>query len=92
MFAERLLSTMILLVLNPSIMSILTRGSSYGCFTLLVSSSEKNMSLSIRLYFKDGILWMLFTCLWCDFLRGLNDPSVDSPLAIVLISPIELCG
>ena len=86
------LSTRILLVLNPSIISIITRGSSYCCFTPLASSSKKRMSLSVRLYFKGGILWMLFTYLCCDFLRDLNNPSMDGPLVIIFISPITLCS
>ena len=85
--AELPLSTRILLVLNTSVISIITRGSSCDCFTPLASSSEKRMSLSVRLYFRGGILWMLFTCLYCDFLRDLNNPPV-----IIFISPIAFCG
>ena len=92
MFVELPLSTRILLVLNPSIISIITKWSSCGYFTPLASSSEKRKSLSICLYFKGGILWMLFTCFCYDFLRDLNDPSVDGPPMIVFISPITLCG
>ena len=92
MSIELLLSMRILLVLNPSIMSIITRGSSYGCFTSLASSSENRMSLSILLCLRGGILWMLFTCLCCDFLRDLNNPPVDGPLVIAFISPIALYG
>ena len=91
MSVELPLSTRILLVLNPSVISIITRGSSCGCFTPLASSSEKRMSLSVRLYFRGGILWMLFTYLCCDFLRDLNDPFVDGSHIIVFISPITLC-
>ena len=86
------LSTKILLVLNPSIMSIITNGSSWGCFTLLASTFENRISLSYCLYFRGVILWMLFTYLWYDFLRDLNDPPVDDPPVIVFISPIVLCG
>ena len=85
------LSMRILLVLNPSIMSIMTRGSSCGCFTLLTSSSKNRMSLFVLLYFRGGILWMLITCLCCDFLRDLKNPLVDGPPVIVFISPITLC-
>ena len=92
MFAELPLSTSILLVLNPSILSIMTKGSSWGCFTSLASSSEKNMSLSVRLCFKGGILWTLFTCLWHVFLKDLNNPPVDGPHVIIFISPIMLSG
>ena len=92
MSAELQLSTRILLVLNPSIMSIITKGPSCGCFTLLASFSENRMSLSVFLYFKGGILWMLFTCRCIDFLRDINDPPVDGPPVIIFISPIALCG
>ena len=91
MSIELPLSMRILLVLNPSIISIITRGSLCGCFTPLVSSSENRISLSVRLCFKGGILWMLFTCLWYEVLRDLNDPLVDGPLVIVFISLIALC-
>ena len=92
MSVELPLSTRILLVLNPSIMSIVTKGSSWGYFTPLASSYEKNMSLFVHLCFKGGILWMLFTYLWYDLLRDLNDPFVDGPPVIVFISPITLGG
>ena len=72
MSVELLLSTRILLVLNLSIISIITKGSSCS-------------------YFKGGILWMLFTYLWYDFLRDLNDPLVDGSPVTVFISPIALC-
>ena len=91
MFAELPLSTRTLSILNPSIISIITRGSSCGCFTPLASSFENMMSLSVRLCFKGGILWILFTCLYCDFLRDLNNPPVDGPSVIIFISPIALC-
>ena len=89
---ELLLFMRILLVLNPSIMNIITRGSSCDYFTPLVSSFENRMLLSVLLYFRGGILWMLFICLCCDFLKDLNDPPVDGPLVIVFISFIALCG
>ena len=63
MFVELALSTRILLMLNPSIISIMTKGSSCGYFSPLTSSSEENMSLFVRRCFKGGVLWMLFTCL-----------------------------
>ena len=81
----------ILLVLNPPIMSIITKGSSCCCFTPQASFSMNRMSLSVFLFFWGGILWMLFTCLYCDFLRDLNDSLVDGPLRIAFISPIALC-
>ena len=84
------LFTRILLVLNPSIVSIMTKRSSLGCFTPLVSSSKKNMPLSVCLYFKKGILWTLFTCLWYDFLKDLNNPPMDGLPMIVFISLITL--
>ena len=42
MSAEFLLSTQTLLVLYPSMVSMITRGSSCGCLTPLASRSEKN--------------------------------------------------
>ena len=92
MSTELPLSMRILLVLNHSIMSMIIRGSSCGCFTALTSSSENRMSLSILLYLRGGILWILFTCLCYDFLWDLKDPPVDSPPMIIFISPIVLCG
>ena len=92
MFTELLLFMRILLVLNPSIMSIITRELSCDCFTPLAFSSKNRMSLSILLCLKGGILWMLFTCLFCDFLRDLNDPLVDGLPVIVFISLIALYG
>ena len=92
MSAELPLSTKTLLVLNPSIMIIMTNESSWGCFTLLASFSEKHISWFVRLYFRGGRLWTLFTCLWYDSLRDLNDPLTDGPPMIVFISPIALCG
>ena len=72
-------------MLNLSIISIITKRSSYGCFTPLASSFENRMSLSIYLCFRGDILWMLFICLYCDFLMDLNDALVD-----VFISSIAL--
>ena len=87
MSAELSLSTRTLLVLNPSIMSITTRGSSCGCFTLLASSSKKTISkVSLLLHFDEGVVWTLLTCLYCDFLRDINDPpAVRPPLIIIMI-------
>ena len=56
MSAELPLSTGTLLVLKPSIMIMMTRGSSWGYFTSLASSSEKYMSWFVRLCFKGGKL------------------------------------
>ena len=80
MSAELPMSTRILLVLNPFIINIITRGSLCSCFTPLTSSFEKKMSLFVHLCFMGGILWMLFTCLYCDFLRDLNNPPIDGLL------------
>ena len=92
MSTELLLFIRILLVLNPSIMNMIIKGLSCGCFTPLASSSKNRMFLSVLLCLRGGILWMLFTCLYYDFLRDLKDPSVDDPPVIVFISPIALCG
>ena len=48
MSAELPLSMRILLVLNPSIFNIMTKGSLWGYFTPLVSPSLKDMSRSVR--------------------------------------------
>lgn len=93
MSAELPLSIRILLVLNPFTMSMITKGSSCGYFMSLASSSENRMSLFVfLLYLRSGILWTLFTCLYCDFLRDLKDPPVDGPPVIIVISPITLYG
>ena len=89
---ELSLSTRILLVLNPSIVSIMTKGSLWGCFTPLASSSLKDMSWFACFCLSEGVMWTLFTYLWHAFLRGLNDPSVNGPPVIVFISPITVCG
>ena len=86
MSAEIPLSTRTLLVLNPSIMIMMTRGSSWGCFTPLASSSEKHMSWLVRLCFRGGRLCTLFTCLWYDFLRERNEPPMVGPPVIVFLS------
>ena len=90
MSTELPLSMRILLVLKPSTVSIITKGSLWGCFTPLTSSSEKVMSRSVHLCLNGGILWTLFTCLWHAFLRDPNDPPMDGPPMIVFISPITL--
>ena len=91
MSAELPLSTRILLVVNPFIFSIITKGSLWGCFTPLASTSLKHMSRSVCYCLNGGIVWTLFTCLWYTFLRDLNNPSVKSPLVIVFIAPIASC-
>ena len=92
MSTELPLSIRTLLVLNPSIMSMITKGLSCGCFTPLASSFENRMSLSVILYLRGGILWTLFTYLYCDFLRDIKDPPVDGPSMIIFISPIAFCA
>ena len=92
MSAELPLSTKILLVLNPSIFSIITNGSLWGSFTPLASASLKDVSWSVRLCLNGGTIWTLFTYLWHAFLRDLNDPLVRGPPAIVFISRLYLGG
>ena len=92
MSAELPLSTRILLVLNPSIFSIMTKGSLWGCFTPMASPSLKDMSRYVRRYLDGGMVWTLFTCVWYAFLSDLNDPPENGPPVIVFISPITLCG
>ena len=55
MAAELPLSMRICLVLNPSIISMMTRGSSCGFFTPLASSSENRMSILVHLLYFKGI-------------------------------------
>ena len=92
MSAELPLSIRTLLVLNPSIRIMITRGSLWGYFTPLASSSEKHMSWLIRLCFSGGRPCTLFTCLWYDFLREWNKPPMVGPPVIVFISPSAVCG
>ena len=90
---ELLLSTRTRLVLNPSIVSMITNGSSCGCFIPLASSSEKIMYMvSLLLCFIGGAVWMPLTCLCCNFLRDLKDPPAVGPSLIILISLIALFG
>ena len=89
MSTELSLSTRTRLVLNPSIISMMISGLSCGCFTPIAFSSEKTISMvSHFLCFDGGIMWMLWTCLCCDFLRDLKDLFAIRPLLIILISPI----
>ena len=92
MSAELPLSTRILLVLNPFIFSIMTKGSLWGYFTPLASLSLKDMSRSVHCYLDGGMVWTLFTCLWYTFLRDLNDPPENGPSVIVFIFSITSCG
>ena len=92
MSAKLPLLVRICLVLNLFIISMMTRGSSCGCFMPLASSSKNMISIFVHLlYFKGCIPWTLFMSLYWDFLRDLKDPPVDGPLAIVFISSITLC-
>ena len=93
MSTELPLSTRILLVLNPSIISMMTKGSSCGCFNPLASSSKKTMSVaSLLRCFVGGIIWTLLTYLYCNFVRDLKEPPFIGPLLIILISPIAFFG
>ena len=92
MSAELPLSTRILLVLNPSIFNIITKGSLWGYFTPMTSPSLKDMSWYVRLCLDGGTVWTLFTYLWYAFLSDLNDPPEYGPPVIVFISRITLCG
>ena len=76
MSAELPLSTRILLVLNPSMVCMITKWSLWGCFTPLAFASLKDIYWSIRFFLNGGIMWTLFTCLWHAFLRDLNYPPV----------------
>ena len=87
------LSTNTHLVLKPSIMSIMIRGLSCGCFIPRASSLKKTISKFSLLRCLDGhIVWTLFTCLYCDLLRDLNDPPTIGPPLIILISPMASLG
>ena len=79
-------------MLNPSIFSIMTKGSLWGYFTPMASPLLKDMSWYVRLCLDGGTVWTLFTCLWYAFLSDLNDPPENGPPVIVFISPITLCG
>ena len=92
MSAKLPLSTRILFVLNPSIFSIMTKGSLWGCFTPMASPSLKDMSWYVRQCLDEGMVWTLFTCLWYAFLSDLNDPLENGPPVIVFISLITLRG
>ena len=92
MSAELPLSMRILLVLNPSIFSIMTKGSLWGCFTPMASPSLKDMSRYVHRCLDGGMAWTLFTYLWYAFLSDLNDPLKNGPPVIVFISPITLRG
>ena len=93
MLAELPLSSRILLVLKPSIISMMTKGSSCGCFTPLASSSKKTMSVaSLLRCFVGGVIWTLLTYLCCSFLRDLKEPLVIGSPLIILILPIAFFG
>ena len=88
-FAKLPLSTNTLRVLNLSMVSIMTRGSSWGFLIPFTSRLKKTMSSFPMLWcFVIGWLtWRLFTYLWTAFLRDLCNPSTTGPPVIVLISP-----
>ena len=91
MSTKFLLSIRTRLVLNPSIIRMITSGSPCGCFTPLTSSFEKIMSMiSLLLCFNGGAIWTLLTCLCYNFLRDSKDPPTIGPPLIILISPIVL--
>ena len=92
MSVELPLSTRILLVLNPSILSMISKGSLWGYLTPLASASLKDMFWSVHFCLNGGIVWTLLTCLWYAFLKDLNDPDVKGPPVIVFISPITFWG
>ena len=77
-------------MLNPSILSIITSGLSYGCLMPQASLSKKTMSGSLLLNIFDDGYWerILFTSLVYAFFRDFKDPPTPSPLVIILISPI----
>ena len=92
MSAELPLSMRILLMLNPFIISIITRGSLCSYFTPLTSSFEKKdvpvcPSLLHGWYLVDAIHLPL---LW--FPEGFEQSSYWWPSVIVFISSIALCG
>ena len=91
MSAKLPLSTRILLILNPSIVNVMTKGSLRGCFTPLAFSSLKDISWFVRLCLNRGTIWTLFTCLWHASLGNLNDPPANGPPVIVVISLITFC-
>ena len=83
------LSTSTLWVLNPSMVSIMTRGSSCGfmipfknCLKKIILSFPVRWCFAIRC-----LIWTLFTYLWIAFLRNLYDPPTIGSPVIVLISP-----
>ena len=80
-FAELPLSTNTLQVLNPSMGSIMTRGSSWGYLIPFTSYLEKTMSAFLvwRCFAIRWLTWTLFICLWTAFLKGLYDPSMIGP-------------
>ena len=88
-FTELPLSSNTLRVLYPSMVNMVTTGSSCGCLICFAFCSEKTLSsflirwcLAIRC-----LIRTLLTCLWNAFLKDLYDPPTTSPLVIVLISP-----
>ena len=74
--------------------SIMTRGSLWGCLIPFTSRSKKTaLSFPIRWCFAIGcLIWTLFTCFWTAFLQDWYDPPTTGPPMIVLISPTICLG
>ena len=91
LFVELPLSISTQWILNSSILSIITCGSSWGCLTPQASISEKTMSDSLHLGIFEGENreWTLFTSLVYAFFSDLEDPPTTNPLKIILISPMR---
>ena len=92
--AELPLSTKTPLVLYPSMVSMITRGSLCGCLTPLASHSKKTMSSSLDWWCLaiGCFIWTLLTCLWIAFFKDLYDPPTTGPPVIFLIYPMTFLG
>ena len=77
-------------MLNSSTLSMITKGSSWGCLMPLPSLSEKIiLGLSFFSIFIGGSHeWTLFISLPYTFFRDFSIPPIVSPLEIVFISPV----
>ena len=87
---ELLLSTKTLQVLYPSIVSVMTSGSSCGCLILLHLIRRRQFchSQCDDVLLLGVLTWALFTCLWTSFLKDLYNPPTSGPPVIILISPM----